>query len=113
MHPLSLSRILLFLLFVTTTSLAADGSVIISSPKEGATLDAMSENSITYAIVPGPKGDHSHLYVDGEEVGILRKLKGSYKLPTLAPGERTLCIKVVNKNHTPIGVEQCIKVRVE
>lgn len=113
MYPPSLSRVAFLLLFVSSVALAAEGSVVISSPKNGVTLDAMSENAITYAIVPGPRGDHSHLYVDGEEVGILRKLKGSYTLPTLAPGERTLCIKVVNKNHTPIGIEQCIKVQVE
>jgi hypothetical protein len=31
----------------------------------------------------------------------------------MAPGPHTLCIKVVNKAHVPIGVEQCVKVNVE
>lgn len=107
------SRLLFLLLFVAGTALAAQGSVTITSPADGAALDGMSDNMIIYSIEPGTKGDHSHLYIDGDEVAVLRKLKGSYKLPTLAPGERSLCIKVVNKNHTPIGIEQCIKVTVQ
>lgn len=94
-------------------ALATESRVSISSPVHGASLDVMAENSITYEVVQGPKGAHSHLYVDGHEEAVLRQLKGSYRLPTLTVGEHELCIKVVNKAHTPIGVEQCIKVMVE
>jgi hypothetical protein len=31
----------------------------------------------------------------------------------MAPGNHQICIKIVNKNHTPIGVERCIKVEVK
>lgn len=89
------------------------GSVTIVSPADGAKLDAMAENRITYDVAPGPKGDHTHLYVDGKEVAVLRQLKGSYTLASLAPGAHELCIKVVNKNHTPVGIEKCVKVKVE
>lgn len=92
---------------------ADGGAVTIVSPADGAKLDAMAENRITYDVVPGPKGDHTHLYVDGKEIAVLRQLKGSYTLASLAPGAHELCIKVVNKNHTPIGIEKCIKVKVE
>jgi hypothetical protein len=92
---------------------AAEGSVTISAPQEGARLDAMAENRISYAVEPGPRGDHVHLYVDGAEVAVLRRLKGSYPLPTLAAGARDVCVKVVNKGHTPIGVERCVKVMVD
>lgn len=95
------------------SALAADGTVTILSPQDGARLDAMAENSISYKVEPGPRGDHVHLYVDGGEAAILRRLEGSYTLPALAAGEREICIKVVNKGHTPIGVEQCVKVMVE
>ncbi|GAB4167149.1 MAG: hypothetical protein Fur0039_04610 [Rhodocyclaceae bacterium] len=107
--PLALSA----LMSLASAAFAAQPSVTITSPAEGAKLDAMAQNRIAYEVVPGPKGDHVHLYVDGKETAVLRQLKGSHALDTLAPGKRTLCIKVVNKNHTPIGVEKCVGVTVQ
>lgn len=92
--------------------LAQDGAVRIVTPADGAKLDAFDQNKISYEVVPGPKGDHVHLYVDGKETAILRELKGSRTLETLSPGNHDICVKVVNKAHVPIGVEQCIKVNV-
>ena len=92
---------------------AADAYVKITAPGNGAKLDGMELTKLAYEVRPGPKGDHVHVYIDGKEVGILRQLKGNYTLESLAPGDRTLCVKVVNKGHVPIGVEQCVKVRVE
>lgn len=91
----------------------AQGKVTITSPAEGATLDAMDENKVIYEVDPGPRGDHVHVYVDNKEVGILRQLRGSYTLETLSSGKRTICIKVVNKAHVPIGIEKCIRVSVK
>jgi hypothetical protein len=51
--------------------------------------------------------------VDGKEAALLRQMKGSYTMETLSMGNHEICIKIVNKNHTPIGVERCIKVDVE
>ena len=92
---------------------AGEGKVTITSPKPGATLDAMEENQVVYEVDPGPRGDHVHVYVDNQEVGILRKLKGSYTLETLSPGKRDICVKVVNKAHVPVGIEQCVQVTVK
>ncbi|MDH5535561.1 MAG: hypothetical protein OEZ08_08335 [Betaproteobacteria bacterium] len=92
---------------------AAEALVKITAPAEGAKLDSMALTKLVYEVRPGPKGDHVHVYVDGKEVGILRQLKGSYTLEALAPGSRSICVKVVNKAHVPIGVEQCVKVAVE
>lgn len=94
-------------------AIAAQASVTISAPADGATLDAMEQNKITYDVVPGPNGDHTHLYVDGKEVAILRQLNGTHTMGSLAPGKHQLCIKVVNKSHTPIGVDKCIDVVVK
>lgn len=114
MHTSLLSRLFLPLLFLFSGALlAAAGSVVISSPGQGAVLSASAENMIEYEIVPGPHGSHSHLYVDGKETAVLRQLKGSYRLPELSSGEHELCIKVVNRAHTPIGVEQCVNVTVQ
>lgn len=110
----SLISILLALsLWVGQMAVAEEASVTILSPADGAVLDLMSESRVQYEIVPGPRGDHVHFYVDGDETAVLRQLKGSYLLGSLTEGQHELCIKVVNKNHTPIGVEQCIKVSLE
>nr|MDP2189803.1 hypothetical protein [Rhodoferax sp.] len=100
------------LLACSQMSLAQNASVQIASPADGAKLDAMAQNKVVYEVIAGPKGDHTHLYVDSKEVAVLRQLKGSYALETLSPGKHDICIKVVNKGHTPIGVEQCVKVTV-
>ena len=100
-------------LAIPATALGGQGRVAIIAPQEGATLDAMGENKLVYEADPGPRGDHIHVYVDKEEVGILRKLKGSYPLETLSPGKRIICVKVVNKAHVPIGTEQCVQVTVK
>jgi hypothetical protein len=93
----------------------ADGAatVKILAPADGATLDAMAQNKIAYEVNAGADGDHVHLYVDKDEVALLRQLKGSRTLEGLTPGAHRLCIKVVNKNHTPVGAEACVKVKVE
>lgn len=106
--PLALGLLLAF----PATGLG-QGKVQITSPADGATLDAMDENRLVYDVDPGPRGDHVHVYVDGKEVGILRSLKGSYTLETLSSGKRDLCVKVVNKAHVPVGIEQCVQVTVK
>lgn len=94
-------------------ALADDASVTISSPADGAKLSRTTPTKINYEVMPGPKGDHTHLYVDDKEAAVLRQLKGSHTLEALAPGKHEICIKVVSKGHTPIGTQQCIKVSVE
>lgn len=110
-HLLAATMLGLFL--AAPMAALAQGKVVITAPKEGATLDAMAENQLVYEVEPGPRGDHVHVYVDNREVGILRKLKGSYLLETLSPGKRSICVKVVNKAHVPVGIEQCVGVTVK
>ena len=98
------------LLACSPMSFAESGSVKITSPADGSKLDPMVQNKLVYEVVPGPDGDHVHIYVDNKEVAILRQLKGSYALAALSPGPHDICVRVVNKSHTPIGVEQCVKV---
>lgn len=101
------------LLVPAVPAAAAEAYVGIAAPVDGAKLDAMELTKLVYEARPGPKGDHVHVYVGGKEVGILRQLKGSYTLEPLPAGAQTLCVKVVNRAHVPIGVEQCVKVIVE
>jgi hypothetical protein len=92
---------------------AAEGYVKIMAPADGARLGRMTPTILVYEVSAGARGNHVHVYVDGEEVGILRRLKGEYTLRALSPGQRTVCVRIVNRAHVPIGIEQCIKVWVE
>lgn len=103
---------LMLVLLFSTAALAQDGRVTILSPVDGATLDPLDPHELTYEVDPGPRGDHVHIYMDGREIGIIRALKGSYMLNDLPAGERNICIKVVNRAHTPIGIDGCVKVHV-
>jgi hypothetical protein len=88
------------------------GSVTISSPEDGARLKAGQPITLSYRVLPGPQGDHVHVYVDGDEVAILRELEGNFVLDPLPLGRHELAIKVVNRGHVPIGVESAIHVEV-
>jgi len=99
--------------FAAPPVVAAGGNIDIISPVEGAKLDAKAENKMEYNVTLGESGGHIHVYVDGEEMAVLRQIKGSYTLEPLAKGKRDICIKIVNKNHTPSGVERCVKVTVD
>ena len=96
-----------------TAETPADASVEISSPAADAKLKAGSPIPVTYNVVPGSKGDHTHIYVNGDQKGVLMKLQDTHTLDGLAAGKHDICIKVVNKGHAPIGVEKCISVSVE
>jgi len=88
----------------------ADANVKIMSPIDGATVKVGEPVVVTYELVPNPGGDHSHIYVNGKEAGVLRKQKGAYTLDPLPAGSHELCLKVVNKGHASINQGTCIKV---
>lgn len=94
-------------------SAAEEGSVKITSPEDGATLNRTADNKVAYVVTPGPGGHHVHLYVDDAEVGILKQLTGSYPLPALDTGPHNICIRVVNRAHVPVGLVGCVKVTVK
>ena len=88
----------------------ADANVKITSPADGGKVKSSEPVNVVYDITPGPGGDHAHIYVNDKEAGILRKLKSSFSLDPLPAGTHTLCVKVVNRGHSPIGQQSCIKV---
>ncbi|MFI4891272.1 MAG: hypothetical protein ACHQIL_12140 [Steroidobacterales bacterium] len=94
---------------VSGAALAEDASVKISSPADGAKVGTTGV-AVAYEFMKGPKGDHVHLYVDDSEAKVLRDMKGTYTIDSLKAGPHNICIKIVDKGHTPIGVEKCIKV---
>ncbi len=92
--------------------LAADASISISTPIDGAKISRKSKFEVSYEVVPGHNGDHVHLYVDDKEAVVLRKLKGNHTIESLDPGKHAICIKIVNKGHAPIGVQACTNINI-
>ena len=77
--------VLSILLLALPLALRADqASIAILSPKDGDVLDAGETYSLAYEVVPGPGGDHFHVWVDGERGPGVHTLKGKYDLPKLA-----------------------------
>lgn len=99
--------------FAATMAEAAIAKIDIISPKDGSKLDSRNQVRLDYQVTLGDGGDHAHLYVDGRETTLLRQTKGSITLDPLARGTHEICAKMVNRNHTPIGVEHCVKVTAE
>lgn len=104
------SALLTFGMAVWGSSVLADANVKIASPADGSQIKVGEPVNVVYDITPNPGGDHSHIYVNGKEAGILRKLKSTFALDPLPAGTHDLCIKVVNKGHASIGQDTCIKV---
>jgi hypothetical protein len=103
-----------------TSAVAADmgmamsaGSVVITSPKDGATLSAMSENKMDYEVKLGSGDDHFHVWIDGERGGPVRDLKGTLTLPKMTAGKHAIIVKIVDKAHLPTGPEKSVFVKVE
>jgi hypothetical protein len=114
----NIMRVLSMLVFTFSVlaaplAMAAEARIDFTSPADGARLDAKAPITLTYELTLVGDADHAHLYVDGREATLLRQAKGSYTLDPLAQGKHEICAKLVNKNHTPIGVERCIKITAE
>ena len=83
--------------------------VTISSPTEGQKLPNNS-TKLVYEVAPGSKGEHVHIFIDGDEVARIHEMKGSYSVDKLTTGKHWLCVRVVDKAHTPVGQEKCVGV---
>jgi hypothetical protein len=122
-HTLRLTRrVMPALAFALAAALAVPGlalraeekaSVQILSPQDGARLDAGESYPLQYAVVPGPGGDHFHVWVDADRGPGVHDRQGTYQLPKMTPGEHTITLKVVDKGHVPTGPQTSIKVRVQ
>jgi ABC-type enterochelin transport system substrate-binding protein len=85
--------------------------VTISSPADGAKIPGNS-TKLVFDVASTPKAEHVHIYVDGEQVAQLHQLKGSYQVDKLSAGKHWLCVRVVDKGHTPVGLEKCVGVTI-
>lgn len=101
---------LLLLTLLCGTAWAADGSITINSPSNGAMVSVNSKLPVIYEATLGANGDHLHLYVDGNRVDVLRQIKGNTELDALPAGKHHICLTVNMKSHAPTGVEKCVDV---
>lgn len=89
---------------------AADGSITISSPENGAMVSSKNKVPLSYSAMLGPTGNHWHLNVDGKRVDILRQAKGTAELDPLPVGKHHVCLTENTASHAPTGVETCVDI---
>jgi hypothetical protein len=87
-----------------------NAAVMISAPADGAVLAAYKPVKISYKIIPGPKGDHAHLYIDKFRAGMLHQRAGDHEIKMLHPGLHKIRIEIVTEDHQHIGVGKEITV---
>lgn len=81
----------------------------ITFPADGSTIEAGKKNRIKYEVT-GPEVHHGRIEIDGKESKMLRKRRGTYKLPELDAGVHELCLMALDRSHKPIGAASCINV---
>ena len=85
---------------------AADGSITITFPANGAMSSTKHKVPVIYEAMPGANGDHLHLYVDGNRVDILHQAKGAAEPDPLSAGKHRICLTVNAKTHVPTGAQK-------
>ena len=63
-------------------------------------------------MLPGPDGNHVHVYLDDKEVGILRQLKGSYAHSDAGRRKARHLHQGRQQGAPPIGLQRCVGVTV-
>lgn len=98
-------------ILLSTAVWAADPSVKIGSPKNGATVKGPNV-TVKFTFVKGGEADHVHLLVDGEFV---KPIKGgdTVEAKDLKPGMHEITIQASKANHELIDVKDTVKVKVE
>lgn len=99
--------------FWVMRAVSEESLVTISSPSDGEKLAAGQAYKVNYEVKDSAAAHHVHLFVDGVEIATGHKLKGSLPLGPLKVGERKVCLAPVNKNHTPVGAQTCVTVKVQ
>jgi hypothetical protein len=95
-------------LFATPVLAADKTSVKITSPKNGSTVH--SPVMIHYVLHKGPKGDHVHLFIDGQFSEPTHENPIKVSLPK---GKHTLTLKAVTAGHKILGPQSKVTVNVE
>lgn len=99
-----------------SVAFAADGSITILEPKNGADLASGSGNELKYEVQLSPSGNHLHVYIDDMSPMIVREVKNcpcSIKLPKLAAGKHMVDIKEATSSHALTGVGSSVSFSVK
>ncbi len=107
--PFSLAALTVF----AGAAYAADGSITITSPANGATLQGNALNKLDFNVKLSPNGNHLHIYVDDGNPIIDRDIGHcpcSIDLPKLAPGKHVIAVKEATVSHALTGVESTVTV---
>lgn len=89
---------------------AAEGSITIKTPADGATVSQDADTEVAYSATLGPNGDHLHIYLDNKRIDVLHQLEGKADVGYIPPGEHKICIAENTRSHVATGVETCISV---
>ena len=97
-----------------TVASAENARINIISPADNERVERGEEYQLAYEVIPGPVGDHFHVWVDGQRGPGIHDSKGVYTLPKFSTvGEHDVTIKVVDKGHIPTGPQKSIKLNAE
>jgi hypothetical protein len=88
----------------------ASGSVVITSPADGATVQGMIIE-LDLTVGKGIRGDFVHLYVDGRFEAIVKGDR--YQLKGLPAGKHRIDAKLATRNHEELGPSASITFTVE
>lgn len=105
-----LLSILVFGLVNTPVAIAdSSGEVTITSPQNNSTVSGTF--TLEWDLDKGNKGDHSHIYIDGKNKGVVRTT--NRKISGLSPGKHTIEVRLASKGHAELGPKDSITVMVE
>lgn len=80
----------------STLQPAEGASVKIISPKAGQVIKG-DKVSVQFTLTKGKRGEHVHVYVDGEMMGMFKTDKGT--LNGVRPGQHKLEVRVATADH--------------
>lgn len=110
-----------FSLVIPTSSVlaaeaAANGSITITSPADGAVLQSATGNKVDFDVHLSPKGNHVHIYVDNQKPIVYQdvgRCPCSVDLPNLTPGKHTIAVKEATSSHALTGIQGIVTVTVK
>ena len=103
----------LSLTLIASSALAAQGSITITSPANGAILQSNALNKLDFNVKLSPNGNHLHIYIDDGNPIIDRDIGHcpcSIDLPKLSPGKHVIAVKEATASHALTGVEGTVTV---
>lgn len=106
-----LSFSMLFWGMTSTLSFAGEGEVKIVSPQDGEVVNSSTVVAEFQIVDKGSRGDHFHLYLDGDGLGAV--FVNKFKLKNLSKGEHKLEMRLVSGNHRDLGPKHAIKFTVK